>query len=213
MVPGLWPRGGPMTQTGPSLHLSTRMSAVLDRLRRNSDRGFGTRRVEIVPLTFQIRESSEIMRARVTTSTGVRHVFAEIFRPRPGETGLEGTRARYLNDFQVTRHVSNAMKAMDALRAVEPIACYDDLFGVVTVEVVGTPLNAAIERDAAWPATAARLESLEVDLTRVGQWIATFQQIAPRATGSRVSLDATREYIDMRLNKLMNLSPAALTHS
>lgn len=193
--------------------LSVDMSAVLERLCHSDDRVFGSGRVEIVPVSFQVRESSEIMRARVTTATGIQYVYAKIFRPRPGEAGLAATRARYARDLEVTRHVCNAMKSMDTLRAVEVIACYEDLLGVVTVEVTGKPLNIAIERGAAWPATAAHLESLEVDLTRLGRWIAAFQLVAPRATASRVNLDETRGYIDFRLKKLVNLEPAGLSDS
>jgi len=202
-----------MKPAASGLDLSEDMRAVLDRLRRDSDRVFGTRRAEIVPLTFAVRESAEVTRARIVTSMGVRYVFAKVFRPRPGEIGLSATRTRFRKDYDVTMRVCAAMRAMPELRSVEPIACYDDLLGVVTNEIQGVPLSAFLTRNAAWPYAGSRVVSLEADLSRVGRWISTFQRVAPAAPTSAVSLDATREYIDVRLRKLISIPRAAVSET
>ena len=116
-----------MISAHPELALSGAMNALLDRLRRDSAGLFGNGHVEIVPLTFQVRESSEIARLEVTSSTGVRWVFAKIFKPRPGEVGLAATRARFREDYDVTRHVFDAMQGVSDLRSVQPLGCYEDL--------------------------------------------------------------------------------------
>ena len=71
-----------------------------------------------------------------------------------------------------------AMKQTQDLRAVEPIACYEDLLGVVTNQAPGVPLNDLLATDAAWPMARWRLARLEEALRRTGQWIAVFQRIA-----------------------------------
>ena len=67
-----------MICASPAPRLSDAMSALLDRLRGDSDRVFGTGHIEIVPLTFEVRESSEVARIRVTSSVGIQFVFAKI---------------------------------------------------------------------------------------------------------------------------------------
>jgi hypothetical protein len=189
--------------------LSDSVRAVLDRMRRDSDRLFGSRRAQISALTFQVRESSEVARVRVATSTAVRHVFVKVFKPRPGEIGLESTRTRFRRDYDVTRRVFEAMTSLGELRAVEPIACYEDLLAVVTNEVAGLPLSVAITKNAAWPTAHARLSGLEMAVSRVGRWVAAFQRVAPHPEPSRLDLDAIREYVDTRLTKLVNLPRAS----
>jgi hypothetical protein len=136
-------------------------------------------------------------------------VFAKILKPRvPGETGLEETRLRLRHDVEVTRHVFEAMGSTDDLRAVEPLACYEEALGIVTNEAPGLPLDVVVGRAARWPARPGDLESLENTFARIGRWIAAFQQVAPEPTPSRLDLDATREYIDIRLKRLVDLAGA-----
>ena len=188
--------------------LSDGMRALLDRLRHSGEELFGGCDVEIVPLTFDVRESSDVTRARVITSNGIRYVFAKVFRPRPGEIGLATTFTRFRRDCEVMRHVSIAMQSTPELRSVEPIAWYDDLLGMVTNEVPGLPLSTVVSRNASWPTGVSRLHDVEVALHRAGRWVAAFQRVAPDAEPSGMSLDATREYIDVRLQRLTRLRRA-----
>jgi hypothetical protein len=182
------------------------MRALLDRLQQDGDAVFGERQAQIVPVSFQARESSEVTCARVTTSRGVRHVFAKLFKPRPGEPGLAQARIRFATDYAVTRRVCDAMKQTQDLRAVEPIACYEDLLGVVTNQAPGVPLNDLLATDAAWPMARWRLARLEEALRRTGQWIAVFQRIATDGAPAALNVNSMREYLDVRLHKLVSLS-------
>jgi hypothetical protein len=198
-----------MTRAHTVLALSDGMIALLDALRRDSDRLFGSRRIRIVPLTFAVRESSEVTRARVTTPTGVRHVFVKLLKPRGADQNRrDNVRLRLRHDFAVTRHVFEALKSTRDLRAVEPLACYEDLLGVVTKEALGVPLDLLVTKTAAWPAEDDNLGALETALTRIGRWIGAFQQVAPLVQPSVLRLDDTREYIDVRLRKLTGLTAA-----
>jgi hypothetical protein len=200
-------------ETTPLRRVSSDMHALLERLYLDRERLFGTRQVQLVPVTFDSRESSEVARTRVTTSFGSNYVFAKLVKPRPGEAGLGQTRVRFRRDYDVTRHVFEAMKRSRDLRCVEPIVCYDDLLGVVTNEVTGLPLNGVIAKNAAWPTSASRVGALELALSRLGRWMATFQQVAPAPEPLPLSLDAVRQYIDTRLRALTNLPRAAFSES
>ena len=201
------------TAAGTALELSPEMGSLIAAIVRDAKSIFGTQYVRVAPLKVDVRESSEVVRARVELERQVAHVFAKIFKPRPGEAGLEQTRLRFRKDYAVTRHVFDAMRSMGDIRSVEPIACYEDLLGVVTNEVQGLPLSLAISKDAAWPTSAPQLAALEVALGRLGRWIATFQRVAPDAAPSPMNLDSTRAYIDQRLVRLTGISRAGFTES
>ena len=188
------------------------MHEALERLRRDGDRVFGSRRIHVVPASFEAREWSEVARANVTTPTGVRHVYVKVYKPRAdGAAALEQAREGLRRDFEVTSRVFEAFKGLPDLRVVEPLACYDDLLGVVTREAPGQPLEGVIAKHAAWPAGPERLAALETALSRVGRWIATFQHRAPGAEPSPMDLGEIREYIDARLRKLTALPRASFS--
>jgi hypothetical protein len=190
----------------PAGTMSPAMRELFDALKRDADRLFGARRVQIVPRTVQVRESSEVARAEVTTHTRTIGVYAKVFRPRPGESGMAPTRDRFLRDCDITRRVCEAMRSFQDLRAVELIASYERIPGMVTKEIQGTALNQLIATDAAWPADSARMVALDLALSRLGRWLAVFQTIASEAAPGRISLDDVRAYIDVRLRKLTALS-------
>ena len=197
-----------MTQvTAPAL--SDPMHAAFEALRRDSDRVFGSRRVQIVPLSCETRESSEVARARVTTPTGVRHIFAKRLAPRRADaSGLSQAKVRLRSDFEVTRRVFEAMRFTSDLRAVEPLACYEDLLCIVTREATGVRLDVLTGRDARWPVAPEGLSSLLLAMNRIGRWIAAFQRIPADQPSGRISLDDAREYLDVRLKRLLAIPRA-----
>ena len=197
-----------MKSLGATRDLSDGMGGLFTLIRRDAIRLFGSEAVSIEVLSLDVRESSEVARARVTTPAGVRHVFAKIVKPRPGETGSTDARLRLRRDVQVARHVFEAMNPTADLRAVQTLGCYEDVLGVVTNEAPGLPLDVVVGQAARWPATSANLAELEGTFERVGRWIAAFQRVAPGATPSALDLDATREYIDIRLKRLVGIAGA-----
>ena len=197
-----------MKSLGGTRDLSDGMGGLFALVRRDAGRLFGYDAASIEVLSLEVRESSEIARARVTTPAGVRHVFAKIVKPRPGETGLTQTRLRLRHDVEVTRHVFEAMGSTEDLRAVELLACYEEALGIVTNEAPGLPLDVVIARAARWPAMPGDLAELENTFARIGRWIASFQRVAPEPTPSPLDLDATRQYIDIRLRRLVDLAGA-----
>lgn len=191
--------------------MSSSMRRLFEALGRDADRVFGTRRVQIIPTSLQVRESSEVARAEVRTHGRVIAIYGKVFKPRPGEVGDAATCARFKQDCDVTRRVFEAMQSSRDLRAVELIASYDSILGMVTREVKGTPLNSMVAANAAWPVDSERLSEVETALGRLGRWIAAFQGIVADSALTRISLDEVREYIDIRLRKLTELPRAGFT--
>jgi hypothetical protein len=189
------------------------MGALLTALRRDSPRLFGGGNADLTPLSFEIRESSEVSRVRVTTAAGTRHLFAKVFRPRPGETGTAPMLTRFHRDIQVTRCVFEAMRSTPDLASVEPIAWYDDVPGLVTNEASGLSLKTLISASAAWPVKPLALEQLVIAVRRVGRWIRVFQQIPLTLESGALDLQAVRQYIDTRLEKLVALPRASFTQT
>jgi hypothetical protein len=189
--------------------VSPAMNSLLAMLHGEGARLFGAEDVRLEPLSFQRRESSEVSRVRVTTPFGVRYVFAKICGPRPGETDMAATQRRFRRDCEISRRMFDAMRSTEDLASVEPIATYDDLLGMVTTEAPGVLLNVLIARSAAWPVAAGAVAKVELALRRVARWTARFQHVATTSSPLKIDLDATRLYLDIRLQKLVALPRAS----
>jgi aminoglycoside phosphotransferase (APT) family kinase protein len=195
----------------PAAAMSSDMRELFEALRRDADHLFGTRHVQVIPRHLQIRESSEVVRAEVRTHTRAIGIYAKVFRPRPGDIGIAAMHERFRTDCDITRRVCEAMRSHPDLRAVELIASYPHIPGMVTKEIKGTPLNAMITANAAWPVDAGRMADLELALSRLGRWLATFQTIAAQVPRAPLDLDDVRAYIDARLRKLTALARAGFS--
>ena len=197
-----------------AVDISPGMARVVDRLRHDGDALFGSRRIRVVPVGFEEREWSQVARLRVETPTGDRYLFAKVMKPRgEGQEAIAGATARLQHDFDVTLRAAAAFRAWTDLRAVEPAACYPELLAVITREAPGEPLEGVIARQAAWPAAAGKLARLDMTLSRAGRWVAAFQQVASSGPPSPMDLGATREYIDVRLKKLVALPRASFSEA
>ena len=113
----------------------------------------------------------------------------------------------------VTRRVFETMKWARDVRSVEPLACYEDLLGIVTREAPGEPLGLVITKHAAWPTAPSGLEAVDTAVSRTGRWIAAFQRVLPGPESSQVSLDGIRKYIDIRLQRLTTLQKASFSEA
>jgi hypothetical protein len=185
------------------------MRAAFELLRRDSDRLFGSRSIQLLPVSVQARESSDVSRVQVTTPTGRQFVFVKTLKPRgTDERGVAEATARLRKDFEVARHVFDSMQSTPDLRAVEPLLKDEQLLCVVTREAAGVPLDVATSKRARWPISVAALHDLETAFERVGRWIATFQRVAPDGGPSHFTLDEVREYIDIRLQRLVAIPQA-----
>jgi aminoglycoside phosphotransferase (APT) family kinase protein len=85
---------------------------------------------------------------------------------------------------------------------VETLLWDPGILCVVTREAEGVPLDRLTGRDARWPSSEPKLQGLERAMTRIGRWLARFQQLPAAGQAATVNLDDTREYIDARLRRL-----------
>ena len=198
-----------MTAAATAIGTSEAVQAAVDRLRRDAEPLFGSTHATVVPVTRQTRESSEVCRVRVTTPGHQEHVFVKVFKPRGSdERSLAEARHRVRQDFSVTTHVFDALQSTGDLRAVEALACYDDLLCLVTREAKGVPLDRLVSTSARWPVSDAALARLERALERVGRWIATFQRVAPDPAPLPLPIADVRDYLDTRLTRLIAIPRA-----
>lgn len=176
----------------------------------------------LAPVAVEHRPYSHLMRLAVVHAghdRPVRHCFLKIFKPKDVPDAIAQMRRRVEHDFATNVRVHEALAGRSGVGAVRPLACYADLLAVVSEEVPGDNLLAHLERHArGWPGGPAR-DRLGATMADVGRWIRAFQAIDP--SDAVVGVDELRDYIDVRLQRLVNarsrqVSPsmrhAVLTH-
>jgi len=130
-----------------------------------------------------------------------------VFKPRdPSPEQREIIRKRVVHDYTTTVRVHNQMGGLDRFSAVRPIACFPDELALVTERASGRTLGAVLEHDASWWPSSRRLLSLERTLASTGAWIRAFQAGTP--DNGAFSLGGMRDYLDVRLRRLTNMSLA-----
>lgn len=174
---------------------------VLDRLSRDTA-ALGGAGLQLEPIAYQPRPFSHVLRVRVS-SVDTRlafHAFVKVFKAKPPESGID-LHARLAQDFAMTRSIHEFMSRWDDLGAVRPVACYDDLLAIVTEEAAGRTLLQHIESNGKWFASEGRLRELSTTAESVGRWLRAFQGFEAR--DDRVSPDELRDYVDVRLKRLV----------
>jgi len=174
---------------------------VLTRLGRDAV-AFGGANSRLVPVAYHARPFSHVLRLKVQPDGGRPefHVFVKIFKGKPAESGID-LHARVAQDFAITRSIHEFMSRWNDLGVVRPLACYDDLLAIVTEEAAGRTLLQYIESHGRWFPSDVRLRELSTTAESVGRWLRAFQGFEPR--DGRVSLDDLRDYVDLRLMRLV----------
>jgi hypothetical protein len=183
------------------MHLFT---PVLTRLRIDGPAHFGIAEPRLLPLAYEERPFSHLLRVGVCRPAADRadlHVFVKLFKPKPHDGGVEKMRARVAHDFEVSRRIFAALDSPEGAGAVRPIACYVDELAIVSEQAPGTTLLAYLHEHARWFRSAATTRSVAATLTGVGHWLRAFQSIEP-SRGHREWRDL-RSYIDIRLQRLV----------
>jgi hypothetical protein len=176
---------------------------ALRALADDGDRCFGGGDVEFEPLEMIERPLSIVLRARVWLAGHPTSVYLKRFKlPGGGPEQREIMQGRVTTEFDTALRTHRAFDAHGStdMRCVRPIACFPELLVIVTEEAQGDTLSARLDRDAAW--LRAGFEALEESVRRVGLWVRTFQAVSP--VEGQVSLEEMREYLDVRLRKLVS---------
>jgi hypothetical protein len=181
---------------------------VLQRLSADAAHLFGSPSTRLVPVSYQERPFSHLLCVRVSRPEGGGpdpHVFVKIFKPKPVDRGVERMRERVVHDFETTRRIHDLLAPWSDLGAVRPIACYPDHLAVVTERADGSTLLDHLHQHGSWFPAAEMRAQLEDTLATVGRWLRVFQS-ADRSTG-RLSIDSLCDYVDVRLNRLVQHAP------
>jgi hypothetical protein len=177
---------------------------VLTRLRAEATAFYNAPRAELVPVGYEERPYSHLLRVRVSRGAADGadpHLYVKIFKPKPHDGGVEKMRRRVAEDFQTTRKIYEAMSQWAELGAVRPVACYVDDLAIVTEEARGVTLMRYLLERAPWFPSASVRSELSHTLSAVGRWLRAFQTID--VDDSRVTTSELIEYVDSRLRRLV----------
>lgn len=177
---------------------------VLARLHADAAAHFGIASLRLVPSGRQDRPASHLLRLDVCRDgddSPLSHLFLKVFKPKDIEGGLDAMRQRVERDYETTRRIYTAMLHHSDLGVVPPVACYPDHLAIVTEQVNGPTLLDHLRTEASWSPSTKRLAELRETMERVGRWIRVFQSTG--SAGGRLSIDDLRQYIDIRLERLV----------
>jgi hypothetical protein len=149
---------------------------------------------------------------KVETGDSISYAYVKVFKlEEDSPDGLERMRKRVARDYAATERAYRGLLAHDGLSAVRPIAFFPEDLAIVTEEATGISLDEVLRRSAIWRAKGERLERLKRVFARIGRWVKAFQTIGE--PGKQISLDDMRQYLDVRLVKLVNVNSASFDES
>jgi len=173
---------------------------LLTAIANGSQQYFGDSEAVVEPVARLERPFSALLRLRVTARGRESHAFLKVFKPqRSTPDELAKLRGYVEREFSATKSLYDAVDASSGLTALRPVALFADALALVTEEVVGVGFDRLL-RDALWGRrTVAPVDAVA---ERIGAWVRTYQRVIP--VDGEVSLDERREYIDVRLRRLID---------
>jgi hypothetical protein len=176
---------------------------VLALLRDDLATSLRTQGASLVPIAYEERRFSHLLRVAVrNVDRPDLSFFVKIFKSEADPGGIDKTRLRVAHDFEVTRRLSTAMAGSPQGGIVRPVACYVEHLAIITEQADGMTLLTYLKHHAAWFPAASAKRHMRGTLAAVGRWLQRFQSIDRDA--GRVSLTELREYVDVRLKRLVN---------
>jgi hypothetical protein len=175
---------------------------ALEQLREESLAHFNSPSVALEPLSCMTRQGSRLMRVKVRTHAECFFAYIKLYNV-DGCTPhyIELMKQRGVRDFETTRRVHLLMRSVEGISTLRPIAFLPDHLAVVTEEVHGKTLGQLLTRPAGWYAEREALDELCTVMSRIGVWLRTVQTLD--VANTRFSLDGMREYLDVRLVRLV----------
>ena len=189
----------------PGGPVSSKAAGVLRQLESDSVRHFG-HPVAIEPLHEQTGTYSRVVRVRMHLHGSPVHAYVKLYEPRRDSDEEQVRFRRYVvTEFERTRLAR--LCATPSATVPNPIVCLPNELLVITQQAAGVPLHVRI-RQVALVRTPANVTALVRDLRRIGEWLRVFQKEVP-VFGQE--LQDSREYLDIRLRKLVAMGRPAFT--
>jgi hypothetical protein len=176
-------------------------------LESDSVRHFG-HAVTIEPLHEEMGTYSRVVRLRLHLRGGPVDAYMKLYEPQQGSAEEQERFRRYVvNEYERTwlAHLCDTPSAT----VPTPLACLPDELLVITQEAAGVSLQHRL-RHVALLRTPSNVAALLGDLRRVGEWLRGFQEGVPIFG---LDLQDSREYLDIRLRRLVELGRPAFTAS
>lgn len=178
-------------------------AAMRERLEADMARLLGLPLVELVPLSYDDRPYSHLLRAVVRgpdAPTVLSRLFIKQLKAK-ADKDAGAMRARVVHEFTTSRRVHDALEQFPDLGAVRPLLHYPEALTIVTEEVRGETLFEYLQQRATGFPNRADVSDMERTLATAGRWIAALQAIDERSDG--VALEELRAYMDVRLARLV----------
>jgi serine/threonine protein kinase len=186
--------------------LTADFEPALAMLAAGSEEYFGEAGAALEPLERLERPFSALLRFRIRAAGRESFAFLKVFRPRRQDAEELAQLRRFVErEYRATRRLHDAFGTKPGLTALRPIALFPEHLAIVTEEVEGRTLEHVL-RQSLW-GQPSRERTLAV-AERIGAWVRTYQDVTP--VEGDLSLEERREYLDVRLQKLLGdvLTPA-----
>jgi hypothetical protein len=192
-------------------HLPGVLTPVLERLRAEAAALSGMPGAQVTPVAYQARPFSHVMRLSIARDAGHPSAFwfAKVQIPKARPDAEEHMRRRVRHEFDTTRKVESALGEYPGTEALHAIACYPDLFAIVTQEIAGVTLLRHLESRLTWFRGDRTVAEAEQAARQAGAWLRLFQGIEP--TNERLAGHVVRDYIDARIQKLVSSGKSPIT--
>ena len=177
-------------------------NSLLSTLGADTARYFSVPGARVELLSTERRQYSDIAQVRVRGDAVSTEAFIKVTRPQgESQSDHQNMAGRVQHEFDEAARVHRAMGGHSRLGVVRPLACIPEKFVLITERAPGRPLDAVLETEATgWPATST-VERLSAVMASVAEWLRTFHRVRP--VSGRFDLDGMREYLDIRLVRLV----------
>lgn len=180
---------------------------AVSRLKAGADVYFGGRALLNLETTaISARRFSVLGRVRADFPGCTQGLVVKVPRvlPRASPEKIEKLRESLRREHDVPRSLNPLLAGFAPdMKAVVPVAFFEDLPALVMEESVGEALSDVVTR-ARWYPSRRTVADLSERFSAVGRWLRLFQSVTARPA-ERFSLDAMRQYLEVRLDTLSGL--------
>lgn len=191
--------------------LPAAFDAVLRQLEARARELFGVPSVTLTVVERIARPFSDLLKVALDGPGVKTCLYVKVFRLK-GE-GTEHRRfmeARIRKDFREMEQCFAQLTIAKGLGCVRPIACFPEHLAVVTEAGPGEPFDIVLARACRPFASEALRRQMQGVCAGIGGWLRAFQEMTPES--SRSDADAVREYVDVRLQRLVRNPRARFGH-